>query len=554
MYHLAIELEGVEAYSQMKPSQWRVATMVKTYFVVPKPKKGCFTNLSDAIAYADPYSRIEIQTGRYFENVVITKPLEIGCPRGEEEGPELISHGVTLTLDVDEAYVHGLTIKTNEPTAFAVAVESGTPIIAGCALESISVMNEGTPVVEDCKITGSKVHGIHLTHRAGGFFRQNHVENHSWFCVWVESTGVPEFTHNKITKGDLGQIRVFGNDGKEGDKLVAPIFKFNRVVDDLKRNYFRPVSERMNPVKQTGDPIDILVAQNRRKGHLRFSNFASVIEKESKVPVVSPPHSPKATVVTRYAVISSNGANPVFSRNSVTNSLNHAFRFTEGSRGSLEHSSIHDNNGYGVVVDSESTPLISRNFLRGNVYGGIYVESAGPEIHMNEIYDGHGPAVLVSGSCAKLLVQYNNIYGTNTIGIKCENRSTGRFLNNDIRDCREVGLKLEMFSNTYFESNQVHLCQEGVVCSQYSRGVFEKNDISNNVLRNVEVRRGSVPYFHSNRMTSSQEGIVVTDSGGTFLSNYIRDNRKSQIVTSGKRCNAKFESNLIEAGREIGFL
>ena len=126
LYHLQLELVGVDALFMMQPSLWRPGALVKTYMVVSKPRKGCFTNLSDAIGFADPYSRIELQSGKYFETVVISKPIEIGTSKGDE-GVEIYSHGVTMTIGVDEAYVSGLTVKTSENTAYAVVIESGSP-------------------------------------------------------------------------------------------------------------------------------------------------------------------------------------------------------------------------------------------------------------------------------------------------------------------------------------------------------------------------------------------------------------------------------------------
>eukprot|EP00760_Papus_ankaliazontas_P028303 PhM_4_TR3628/c0_g1_i1/m.84213 len=247
-----------------KPSIWKPGTTVKTIFVSAKPRKGYFNSLLDALAAADPYSRIELLPGKYFDNVVLTKPVEIGTEKGDEGSVELVSHGVTLTIDVDEAFIDSIVIRTNDTSAFAVSIESGCPIITRCTLASLQVLNSATPTVDDNLISGSEVHGIHVDHAAGGSYKQNTVEDHSWYCVCVESTGRPEFLHNKFTRGELGQVRVSGiaADGFDGastsrrktiisgnmkmviDKSsqggtmsvtsVQPFFKFNRIIDERK--------------------------------------------------------------------------------------------------------------------------------------------------------------------------------------------------------------------------------------------------------------------------------------------------------------------------------
>eukprot|EP00760_Papus_ankaliazontas_P004907 PhM_4_TR12265/c0_g1_i1/m.52983 len=557
MYHLEFELEGAEAVNVMKPSLWHPGTYVKTYFVVPKPRKGCFTSLSDAIAYADPYSRIEIASGRYFENIVITKPLEIGPEKGDEDA-ELRSHGVTLTVDVDEAYFSGIRVHTNEASSYAVQIESGSPTFSSCILESVSVINYATPVLEDNRVCGSKVNGIFVTHRAGGIYRQNSIENHSWFCVWVESTGSPEFAHNKMTKGDLGQIRVMGlSASSEAEKeqtsdKVEPSFKFNRVIDDAKRVLVRPntapVHER--PVRMTGDTCLLLAHQGRRLHAAQNGYSFDSFEDDYTYTTAHSGHG--VSHAFRYAVVVSHKANPSFSRNTILDGLNSGFHFTDGARGTVEYCSVYNNQGWGFVLEKNSMCTISRNFMHGNGAGGIKVIGSGGAINYNDIYDNRGCAIDVCGTCPRLTGMHNNIHGTNPVGLWFSDGGGGHFYENEIHEASECGIRVDTAANPLIEKNQVRGCVCGVLVTDKGKGIFTRNDLSNNNNCNVTVSNGAAPVMSSNRMSSSVQGLCVSNAAGEYYYNFIRENRIVQVHVSGCKSRPKIEGNLIEAARDAG--
>eukprot|EP00759_Apiculatamorpha_spiralis_P027395 PhF_6_TR30182/c0_g1_i1/m.44326/K10297/FBXO11; F-box protein 11 len=612
MYHIDAELDG-NAVCRIKSSSWRPNAAVKTYYVSSKPRKGYFSNISDAAAFVDPYSRIELLPGRYFENVVLTKPVEIGTSKGDE-GVEVFSHGVTLTLDVDEAFIEGLHIYTEEDSASAVVIESGSPTLTRCTLESISVINKATPVIEDNVISGSSIHGVHVEHAAGGSYRQNTIENHSWFCICVESSGQPEFFHNKITKGEMGQIKIIGKGSsshhgthhhsrrgsEEKENAVEPLFKFNRIIDESKqtkhRHTFGPKSTTRF-VKQSGDTTELLHTQYRKVTRMnateKSENNITTATKNSKTQepsrstklsiddgrvspgsdnvehnnnnntasiVFRPPTNTNTTRLTqnsRAAITVIQGANPSFIRNTIQTCVDTAIRFTDASKGVVESCTLCNNMGWGIIVDHGSSPKILRCSIYQNGAGGVLVKTTrNVAIVNNDVYDNFGPGICVQGSSEGLLILKNIIRGGHTIGVLFQNEGTGTLKENDIKEAL-CGVRVETMANPVVEQNFVHICNVGISALSKAQGVFTFNEITSNSEVNVEVKLAATPIFEENRISQSQVGVLVHTASGRYVKNLFRDQRKTHVLVCGRTSalsSASFVDNKFEGSKETSVL
>jgi len=79
-------------------------------------------------------------------------------------------------------------------------------------------MQTATPIIEECKIAGSLVHGIYITGAAGGLYKGNSVLNSGWFSISIDSVGTPQATHNTVSEGSQGQVII------RGSPEVNPVF------------------------------------------------------------------------------------------------------------------------------------------------------------------------------------------------------------------------------------------------------------------------------------------------------------------------------------------
>eukprot|EP00659_Diplonema_papillatum_P019366 gene19366-29823_t len=291
--------------------------VAKTYFVQKQPRKGYFTSINEAIAHAHPYERIEIAQGKYFENVVVSKPVELASEKGADR-PEIYSHGVTVTVDAEEAHLDNLSIRTGDTESYALLIASGRASLFGCILQNVSVVGAAAPVLEKNKIIGSKTHGLYITGRAAGSYRGNTIDSHAWYCVWVESTGQPEFVTNSMQNGDQGQIIICGQAFDSGTAAyadqVSPIFKGNKITDTVQNALQKSSTTRKGSaaVRQVGDSVSVFVSEDTPKTDYTTDARVERFWKD------------------RAAVVIKAHASPIFERNWIIDGINHGFRFHGG--------------------------------------------------------------------------------------------------------------------------------------------------------------------------------------------------------------------------------
>jgi nitrous oxidase accessory protein NosD len=185
---------------------------VTTYLVSPRGGGALHCSIQQAIDKAEPYSRISIQGGTYFESINITQPLELVG----EEGvlPELVCRGIGITVAVDiECYVENIKVTTKgvptvsnhqtllRGTNASVRIISGMPTFVQCELASVYVGGNASPTLCNCSIAGSVFGaGITVAEFASGKYKNNVVSNHVPYCVVVSSKGEPVFEDNEFSQ------------------------------------------------------------------------------------------------------------------------------------------------------------------------------------------------------------------------------------------------------------------------------------------------------------------------------------------------------------------
>lgn len=133
--------------------------------------------------------------------------------------------------------------------------------------------------------------------------------------------------------------------------------------------------------------------------------------------------SPQLTRVTvdgagRYG-LNMNTASPVLSRLTVRNSLSHGLNYNAGSGGSLEDSTIRDNNGNGIHILNAS-PAISYNLITYNAGVGIRVEGTSTSQGSYNVIKFNDDAGIALASTTTQhpapVFNYSNIYGNAVLG------------------------------------------------------------------------------------------------------------------------------------------
>eukprot|EP01062_Namystynia_karyoxenos_P052823 TRINITY_DN4247_c0_g1_i1.p1 TRINITY_DN4247_c0_g1~~TRINITY_DN4247_c0_g1_i1.p1 ORF type:complete len:2274 (+),score=674.29 TRINITY_DN4247_c0_g1_i1:137-6823(+) len=522
-------------------------------------RRGVHATVAEALQAAAPYERVEISPGRYFESIVVQKPLEIAAEPGVD-CVELCSHGATLTLDCEEVWLHGVTVKTAE-RQYAVVVQSGEPTVTECVIDSMSVRTTACPYFERNRVVGGKLHGIHLTSRAGGTFRYNTVTQHHWACIFVESTGKSLFEYNVVDGGQQSQVIVSGQEdeavpGIVGQvEVVAPVFRNNRISDKIEENPALKArgttdKRRSSKVLGVGDECTICLGTPEQRASAAVTMAK---EKESKV---------EACWKDRAAVEVSSSAAPVFERNWVCDGINHGFVYASQAAGILTQNHVVNNQGAGVYTAGGANPLVTQNDLTGNRKGGIIaISDSSGAVRGNRINGNGGFGFTMSGGKKStgrrrepMELARNDVQGNERGGLLLRDEAECLVTDNNLAHNNGPGILVSHGANPTCVNNQVVGNRLGILCVDGGRGVYTKNEILQCQRYCAVVAHRSHPEMTDNRFSNSGSGLLVTQLGkGLFKGNKFYQNHGPQVVVrDGGHPHVIF--NHLSAGREEAVL
>ena len=111
---------------------------VTTYMVTMRDRGTLHCSIQQAIDKADPYSRIVLASGQYFESITLMQPLEIVGEEGVEM-PEISGRGVCVSVVGDvECYFENLKIVTKVSPYSKSVTSIGSGSTKAAFLRSIS--------------------------------------------------------------------------------------------------------------------------------------------------------------------------------------------------------------------------------------------------------------------------------------------------------------------------------------------------------------------------------------------------------------------------------
>ncbi|CAD2220459.1 Right handed beta helix region/Periplasmic copper-binding protein (NosD), putative [Angomonas deanei] len=458
---------------RMTASHWKDNQMVPTYFVSQKPRKGYYTRIKEAIQRVPPYSRIEIVGGGTFrEKVIVDKPVELGVAKASDP-TSICSSSTALVLQTNECHIEGLIIEVESLTATpscSVSIPTGSSTLKWCTVQSIEVSGTATPTVTECKILDSKAHGLLLTEASGGTYVRNSIYGHVGYSVLVESTGEPQLSYNNISCSGLGAISVKGSDASS---KVCPQFMLNRISSGHATARTTVAAAHENGILP-GYKLDGLEVKEvgMKVSLMPMDHYAPVMLSDD----MATGGDDDAIVNnnnTRCAVlISGTYAEPVLTRNNISNCADHGLWLRGGCGGTYEGNYVASNKGWGIVVEGSKThATFEANHVNSNT-GGMKITGSPILVQGENILSGNrGPQVYIANPHADFVFQKNKVQSGSRIGVWCTGSGGGLFTQN-VFENSAVAFRVELLADPVVQDCSFELCAIGVYASMASRGKF----------------------------------------------------------------------------------
>ena len=238
---------SVEAESRGPSPQTEPPTLV-----VDGMHRGDYTTLTEAVAAAEPGTRILVRPGYYDGRVVVNKPLEI-VGDGPRDEITLRAEGANVVLfQTTMGRVANLTLRQEGGGKwYGVDITQGRLQLEDCSISSqslacVAVHGSADPVVRRNRIHHGKQAGVFVFEGGRGTFEDNDIAANSYAGVEVGDEGDPVFRRNRIHDGKTGGVYIHENGrgtfedndiaanalaGVEVKEKGDPIFRRNRIHD-----------------------------------------------------------------------------------------------------------------------------------------------------------------------------------------------------------------------------------------------------------------------------------------------------------------------------------
>nr|WP_238360728.1 right-handed parallel beta-helix repeat-containing protein [Iningainema tapete] len=498
----ALPLGGDERPNNVR--QWWQGTVVSQSPIVTKKvpnvetvivcQKGewHYRTITEAIQNSQPYTRILVRPGHYFEGLTINKSVEI-----IGDGPvEAIVIETTdqpcLIMQTDYAVVHGLTLLSHATTEIYYDSEFDEPqefyefLFANYQNLFNVVILQGQLLLQDCDITS--VSGI------GGVGIFNSTANSTIYRC-------------KIHHGKIG-IAFWGN----GQGVVKECDIFNNIYSgvlllDKSNAIIRNCQIHNNAEDNNNIGVEIL---DNSQGTVEecdiFSNGCGiVIEQESNATIRNCHIHKQENIGIGFG---NNSQGKVIDCDIFGNS-GVSVEITEGAHPTISNCQIHDGKDAGVFIHTQGQGTVVDCDIFANTLSGVVIrDGSNPTIRNCQIHDGKYAGVYV----------YTNGQGT---VVDC-----------DIFANAKCGVVISEGSNPIIRNCQIHDGKDaGVLFYANGQGTVANCNIFGNALSGVEFRergnpvileckinrnKGSAVYVHKNGAGTVENCDLTDNTNGAF--------------------------------------
>lgn len=358
--------------------------------------------LLDAIAYAEPGTRILVKPGLYKGNIKLEKEIEIvgiGSPT------DIIIESVdepVFTISSSHTRLSGLTISVSynetaaEENTCSIEVSGGETSVEHCVIRGNGDVtlgitgSETRSKIKSCEIQGGQVGAVMVCERAAAVLEDCDISRSRRGCVCVERAQI-EMIDSKI-HGCKDALVFEDGSGKFQD---CGIFDLNSCGARI-HGESDPVFHRCRIHHCAISGVDVLTG-----AYVVFNDC--VISNTGNVGV-------RTMICARTRLIGCD----------IAESTGRGLHTAIGSEVTLEDCSVHNNHGEGMFLDGQSHANVVRSEFNKNDDTGIRI-----------------------GTQASISIQASNIRQNGGAGIRIEKDSTGDIARCWIKDNRCVGIEVQ---------------------------------------------------------------------------------------------------------------
>jgi F-box protein 11 len=339
-----------------------------------------YRTISEAIANAQPGTRILVRPGFYVEGLTIDKPLEI---IGDGPLDEIIVEARASTcmlMKTDYAVVRNLTLQNRSGSTdlkvFGVDIPQGQLVLEDCditsdSLSCVGVYNIGTrPVIRRCRIHDSKEDGVFVYKGAGGLIADCDIYGNTLAGVEIREESNPTLRRCRIYNGPSNGVYIHTN-GK-GTLEECDIYANVRACVIIQSG----ASPTLRRCK--------LHESREGSGLFVYENGAGLVEECDIY------ENALAGVEIREE------GNPMLRKCNIYNGKTEGvYNHTKG-KGTIEHCDIYANALSNVCIRTEGNPHLLHCKVHESIYAGLYVYDNGlGSIQESDIYNNTTNGVVI---------------------------------------------------------------------------------------------------------------------------------------------------------------
>jgi parallel beta-helix repeat protein len=341
--------------------------------VVSPHEAGAYRRIGEAMARAEPGSRIILHPGTYQEKLVLDKPLEI---IGDGPVADIIieTKGTTsIQMKTDYARLRGLTIraraqpqkpdqarageKARESLFFAVDIAQGRLTIEECNLSSETLAcvaihgPASNPIVWRCNIHNSKGVGFFFYNQGRGIIEACNIEGNAKAGIWITQKSSPCIRRCTIHRSKQDGIHI-------GEKASGTIEEC-----EIFENGQAGIT-----IKQESTPLVRwckIHHQKRGYGVHVFDGGAGILESCEVFE-----NGEAGFAVTQQG-------NPLVRQCTIHHEEKQGLLVLDEGRGLFEGCELADNGSAGVVIGQEGNPTLRQCTIRNGEQVGVLVRDNG---------------------------------------------------------------------------------------------------------------------------------------------------------------------------------
>ncbi len=510
-----------------------------------RPSGGDYSDLSAAVAAAEPGTRIEVYPGTYTRGIDVSKPLEIVGVGNKRDIVLKVADDNAIRWTAESGLVSNLSIHQDGGKFFNFHVAAGSVIIEnndmtskGLAVLAIRA-NDGA-IVRNNTIRDGAQGGIFMFEAGRATIEGNTIFGNSLAGLELKEGADPVVKGNTFRDG--GGSGIFINEGGKGRFEGNTIFNNSLSGIEVKAADNPMISGNTIRDGQQGGIMTSNGAVARITGNEIYGNAYAGIEIKTD-------------------------ANPQIYNNKLRDGQQSGIYIHDGGRGVIENNEIFRNGFYGVSVKGDSNPTVRDNKIFGNIYEAIRIREGGGGTYERNDLSGNTAGTFRIEPDAGKVIRIGNIEGpgqvtrtpdpvsTNVVTVKASGGGDYSSLADAVR-AAEPNARIEVYPGVYTQgidvSKPLEIVGVGPVKDIVLR-VADDNAIrwtaeSGRVARlSIHQNGGKFFNFHVAAGSVIIEDNDMTSKGLAVLA--IRDNKDATVRRNTIRDGAQGGIFMFEAGK-----